>query len=26
MAVRVWEEVKIMKAEEHVVGVSRRDW
>ena len=26
MAVRVWEEVKIMKAEEHVVGVSRRNW
>ena len=26
MAVSVWEEVKIMKTEEHVVGVSRRDW
>ena len=24
--VRVWEEVKIMKAEEHIVGVSIRDW
>ena len=24
MAVRVWDEVKILKAEEHVVGVSRK--
>ena len=26
MVVRLWEEVKIMKAEEQVVGVSRRNW